>query len=529
MLKIEELVNGNDMLSIIFRDSLLKIGQLSTDHIFSTPDIASFKADIVPKIINPLTQFTDCKIRIKDFNRLSINIIFLIKEASLRGLQRVVEKREAGDVKSISFDRNTILKYNQEIDNSNYDIIFKFLSSNRNLNTETVMKMVESGLTKIKPFVNYRIELTMMELLHAYYPTWNPYLRAMIDKAYQFINEEEEKNREKLEVVAQIIENNKYYISNGNEMPKLVELRNKIIFDMKNSYNDMIPKEDIDKFLLDKNNFTIFQVSLIKSEPMYYGNFEGESYKIVVESDSKLLITENTEPLRGFSEKKLAFFREKIKPIVIGEVKIELKARYENYNLVYAFYRRKRNDIFDSIIESGKIQQLKILTNLLELDKADPSYKMYKEPVDKLIKALESAKVNELLLSYFKAHSKGSSFISKLFNLFFSSFRESEFVDTLNADKARASAVTKQLIGTDGRSVKPNETPVQSALNILKRSGELEKARLVLKSGVDDSQKVREILRICKDIGNTNKAHIEKTEKSKADFLVELKHFLEKN
>ena len=85
MLKIEDLLLGTDMLSVVFRDTLLKIGQLSTDYIFSTSDVASLRVDIIPKIIIPIIQFTDVKIRIKDFNRLSFNVVFLLKDSSLRG------------------------------------------------------------------------------------------------------------------------------------------------------------------------------------------------------------------------------------------------------------------------------------------------------------------------------------------------------------------------------------------------------------------------------------------------------------
>lgn len=530
MIKIEELICGTDMLSIIFRDTLMKIGQLSTDHIFSTSDIASLKGDIIPKIINPLTQFTDCRIRIKDFNKLNFNIVFLLKEASLRGIERVVEKQQVRDVGKLSFDRKTLLKYSMEIDKNNYEKIQAFVSVNRKLNTDTILNMVESGAAKLKPFSVYRIERTLLELLASYYPNWKGYFKDFLDKAFDSIALEEAKNRERIEKIAGIIESGKYYLSETKGIPRLVDLRNKIIFDLKNAGDNSLSKEDVDKFLLDKANFQIYQAVVRKAESVYYGNFEGESYKIELGQGDSLMITENTEQIRGFTEKKLSFFREKLKPMIYGDVKVEVKSRYDDYAKVYAFYKRRKNEVIDKVIETGEVNELRIVSEILEFEKNDPVYKMYKEPLTVLIKTLESQKVNEMLLKFFKKHSKGGSLISRIFGMFFSSLKESEFQDILNAEKAKAAAVTNQLIGTDSKGgVKNSETPVQSALKILKSSGQINNARLIINSQADDSTKVREILRICRDIGNTNKAHIERTDKNKRDFLNELTKFLRNN
>ena len=132
--------------------------------------------------------------------------------------------------------------------------------------------------------------------------------------------------------------------------------------------------------------------------------------------------------------------------------------------------------------------------------------------------------LNELLLKSFKQHSQGSSFISKIFGLFFSSFKESEFVAMLNADKQRANSLTKQVLGVDtSRPRKPVETPVQSALKILKRSGQLQKASEILYSRSDEGLKVKEILRMYWILGLLIK-RISKNDKAIHEFLQELKN-----
>ncbi|MEE1290012.1 MAG: hypothetical protein UHW86_03150, partial [Spirochaetota bacterium] len=94
MLKLEDLFYGSDLVANIFKKSLLKIGQYSTDYIFSINELSSLHTEVFQRLIDPLMQFSDCKIRIKDFNKLSFNYIFLLKDASLRGCMRFLEARK---------------------------------------------------------------------------------------------------------------------------------------------------------------------------------------------------------------------------------------------------------------------------------------------------------------------------------------------------------------------------------------------------------------------------------------------------
>ena len=80
MLKLEDLFFGSDLVANVFKKSLLKIGQFSTDYIFSINDLNALHGEIFQKLIDPLMQFCDCKIRIKDFNKLTFIYIFILKD-----------------------------------------------------------------------------------------------------------------------------------------------------------------------------------------------------------------------------------------------------------------------------------------------------------------------------------------------------------------------------------------------------------------------------------------------------------------
>ena len=146
MLKLEDLFYGSDLVANVFKKSLLKIGQFSTDYIFSINDLNALHGEIFQKLIDPLMQFCDCKIRIKDFNKLTFNYIFILKDASLRGCMRFLEarrKREEEEalqtnsqvlpVSEIGVTRATLEKYSEEIDRDNYTKVLEFVKKMQNL------------------------------------------------------------------------------------------------------------------------------------------------------------------------------------------------------------------------------------------------------------------------------------------------------------------------------------------------------------------------------------------------------------
>ena len=161
MLKLEDLFYGSDLVANVFKKSLLKIGQFSTDYIFSVSDLNALHGEVFQRLIDPLMQFSDCKIRIKDFNKLSFNYIFLLKEASLRGCMRFLDarrKREEADdnneslphmeMPEIGITRATLEKYVEEIDRDNYVKVLEFVKRNAKLDSATIMKMVDAGVSR---------------------------------------------------------------------------------------------------------------------------------------------------------------------------------------------------------------------------------------------------------------------------------------------------------------------------------------------------------------------------------------------
>lgn len=535
MLKLEGLFYGSDLVANVFKKSLLKIGQFSTDYIFSVSDLNALHGEVFQRLIDPLMQFSDCKIRIKDFNKLSFNYIFLLKEASLRGCMRFLDarrKREEADdnneslphmeMPEIGITRATLEKYVEEIDRDNYVKVLEFVKRNAKLDSATIMKMVDAGVTKQHPFIHNKINILTSEMLNRYVPNWHPYLQKLIDKAFEEVASEKEARERKREELGLILETGKGYMK-GKAIPKLMELRQRLLLDLSAAGKAEVAKEDVDKFLLNKNEFQIFQVTKKAVDKKFYGTFEGEAYHIDISDFPNIKITENSEDVFTLNEKKINFLRSKLKTMISPEISVEMKSKYENYNNVYVLYKKKRTEIFDTIIEQRDPEGLKLILAILDLDIKDPLVKTYYAPVEKLQSSIEQVKIDEMLLDFVQSQKDNVGFFAKLFGMFFSSSKENDLKNSVLKEKTKIAAVTKSLTSVSfSDSLANHQTPVQSAIGILKAANHDNDIRDILRMSIDNSEKVARILKLSQDIGNTNKAYIGKSEKTKAEFLEEL-------
>ena len=535
MLKLEDLFYGSDLVANVFKKSLLKIGQFSTDYIFSVSDLNALHGEVFQRLIDPLMQFSDCKIRIKDFNKLSFNYIFLLKEASLRGCMRFLDarrKREESDgnneslphmeMPEIGITRATLEKYVEEIDRDNYVKVLEFVKRNAKLDSATIMKMVDAGVTKQHPFIHNKINILTSEMLNRYVPNWHPYLQKLIDKAFEEVASEKEARERKREELGLILETGKGYMK-GKAIPKLMELRQRLLLDLSAAGKAEVAKEDVDKFLLNKNEFQIFQVTKKAVDKKFYGTFEGEAYHIDISDFPNIKITENSEDVFTLNEKKINFLRSKLKTMISPEISVEMKSKYENYNNVYVLYKKKRTEIFDTIIEQRDPEGLKLILAILDLDIKDPLVKTYYAPVEKLQSSIEQVKIDEMLLDFVQSQKDNVGFFAKLFGMFFSSSKENDLKNSVLKEKTKIAAVTKSLTSVSfSDSLANHQTPVQSAIGILKAANHDDDIRDILRMSIDNSEKVARILKLSQDIGNTNKAYIGKSEKTKAEFLEEL-------
>lgn len=535
MLKLEDLFYGSDLVANVFKKSLLKIGQFSTDYIFSVSDLNALHGEVFQRLIDPLMQFSDCKIRIKDFNKLSFNYIFLLKDASLRGCMRFLDarrKREESDANNeslphmempeIGITRATLEKYVEEIDRDNYVKVLEFVKRNAKLDSATIMKMVDAGVTKQHPFIHNKINILTSEMLNRYVPNWHPYLQKLIDKAFEEVASEKEARERKREELGLILETGKGYMK-GKAIPKLMELRQRLLLDLSAAGKAEVAKEDVDKFLLNKNEFQIFQVTKKAVDKKFYGTFEGEAYHIDISDFPNIKITENSEDVFTLNEKKINFLRSKLKTMISPEISVEMKSKYENYNNVYVLYKKKRTEIFDTIIEQRDPEGLKLILAILDLDIKDPLVKTYYAPVEKLQSSIEQVKIDEMLLDFVQSQKDNVGFFAKLFGMFFSSSKENDLKNSVLKEKTKIAAVTKSLTSVSfSDSLANHQTPVQSAIGILKAANHDNDIRDILRMSIDNSEKVARILKLSQDIGNTNKAYIGKSEKTKAEFLEEL-------
>lgn len=531
MLKLEDLFYSSDIMAHVFRNCLLKTGQFSTDYIFSVNDLNFLHGEIFQKVINPLMQFCDCKIRIKDFNKLSFNYVFLLKESSLRGCMRIIEAHKKKEEENenmpgsenfeISVTRAILEKYVEEIDRNNYANVSDFVKKNAKLDSNTIMKIIDAGTAKLHPFVYNKINISANEMLTRYVQNWRAYLQGLVDKAFNEVAMEKEMHQKKCEELEHVLETGKCYMKE-KAIPKLIDLRHRLLLDLSAAGKNEITKEDVDKFLLNKNEFQIFQVTKTTVDKKFYGTFEGEAYHIDISDSQNIRITENAESSFLINEKKINFLRSKIKAMISPEVSVEVKSKYENYNNVYILYKRKRTEIFDTIVEQRNLEGLKLILSILDIDLKDPLVKTYYGPVEKLKNSIEQVEVDELLLEFVKTQKENVGFFAKLFGMFFSSSKENELKNNILKEKMKVTTVTKSLTSVNFSDPSNVQTPVQSAIGILKSSGYDDEIRSILRMGINDNEKVVKILRLSQDIGNTNKAYIGKSEKTKAEFLEEL-------
>lgn len=531
MLKLEDLFYGSDLMAHVFRSCLLKTGQFSTDYIFSVNDLSSLHGEIFQKVIDPLMQFCDCKIRIKDFNKLHFNYVFLLKEGSLRGCMRIVEARKKKEEENenmsnadnfeISVTRAILEKYTEEIDRDNYAKVSEFVKKNAKLDSDTIMKIIDAGTTKQHPFVYNKINISTNEMLTRYVQNWRTYLQGLVDKAFSEVAKDKEVREKKREELELVLETGKCYMKEKT-IPKLMDLRQRLLLDLGTAGKNEITKEDVDKFLLNKNEFQIFQMTKAAVDKKFYGTFEGDSYHIDISDLQNIKITENAASSFSMNEKKMNFLRSKIKAMISPEISVEVKNKYENYNNVYILYKRKRTEIFDTIIEQRDFEGLKMILSILDIDLKDPLIKTYYGPVEKLVKSIEQVKVDELLFEFVKTQKENAGFFAKLFGMFFSSSKENELKNNILKEKMKITTAVKSFTAVNISDSSNVRTPVQSAIDILKVSGYDDEIRSILRSRIDSSEKVVKILGLSQDIGNSNKAYIGKSEKTKAEFLEEL-------
>ena len=209
--------------------------------------------------------------------------------------------------------------------------------------------------------------------------------------------------------------------------------------------------------------------------------------------------------------------------MISPEISVEVRNKYENYNNVYVLYKKKRSEIFDSIVDRRDLEGLKLVLAILDLDIKDPLVKTYYGPVENLKESIEQVQIDEMLLDFIKTQKENVGFFAKLFGMFFSSSKENELKNSVLKEKTKIASVTRSLTSVSlSDSAGNHQTPVQSAIGILKAAGHDDDIRLILKMPVDNSEKVARILRLSQDIGNTNKAYIGKSERTKAEFLEEL-------
>ncbi|MEE1290378.1 MAG: hypothetical protein UHW86_05030, partial [Spirochaetota bacterium] len=310
-------------------------------------------------------------------------------------------------------------KYAQEIDRDNYVKVLEFVKKNAKLDSQTVMKMVEAGTAKQHPFIHHKINMLASEILTRYVPNWCAYLQSLVDKAFGEVAAEKEMRDRKREEIGLVLETAKGYMK-GKAIPKLMELRQRLLLDLSAAGKTDVTKEDVDKFLLNKNEFQIFQVTKKPVDKKFYGTFDGEAYHIDISDLSNVKITENSENVFALNEKKINFLRSKIKSMISSEISVEVRNKYENYNNVYVLYKKKRSEIFDSIVDRRDLEGLKLVLAILDLDIKDPLVKTYYGPVENLKESIEQVQIDEMLLDFIKTQKENVGFFAKLFGMFFS-------------------------------------------------------------------------------------------------------------
>ncbi|MCG8571051.1 MAG: hypothetical protein MJB14_13000, partial [Spirochaetes bacterium] len=309
MIILDDLLARDDDMSYLFKYAIVKTGQATTDSLFNFKAISKLKDDLFTKILKPLLQFTDCYIRIKDFRRLDFCFVYLLKEPTQRGIERKIEENssKAYNLEGI-VDRKTLLKFAQEIEQSNFVQMFKYLKDGSyKLETDEILDKTEVTIQKFLPFKNQNISLSTYELFELFFPNWKDYFRKLIEKTKKEIEVKiQEMKKKKAILNEEIIASKIYWNKDQKRFPLYYEISKKVEMALQEHLAEKFHKSEVEKFFQNRDNFFCMKLTQEEKINELKGTFQGNSYQFFLNNNG-LQILENGNTVSMVNEEKLQY------------------------------------------------------------------------------------------------------------------------------------------------------------------------------------------------------------------------------
>jgi hypothetical protein len=146
MTQIERILYESSLISDAFKKMMWKTGQISLDAIYSAPKLAELHEDIFPQLVDQFLNFSRIKIRIKNFERKSFNIVLVFKETALWEIQKILEKlpKYTTVLGSFKITKETLDTYEREINDNNKKKIQEYIKSHPNKDAKTIIDEMET-------------------------------------------------------------------------------------------------------------------------------------------------------------------------------------------------------------------------------------------------------------------------------------------------------------------------------------------------------------------------------------------------
>lgn len=544
MIDFGDLLKRNDFQSVVFKEFLLKTGQISTEVIFSSE---LFKSDVSYNrdkcfliLIKPLLDYCDSFVRLKDINSASINFIFLLKEDKIEEIKSALQKfySEKFELSSLP-TTDQIKKFKNEINESN---IIKFIAYFRNTNNTIspidLIKDIEFRMKNIRPYESNKITLDLYNIARIIAPNWNAYLQHIVSYAKNKTTEDKKIKTKKSNVIKDIIIEKKFYWDFvKNSYPLYRDVISNAYKDLFSNSEEEINKTDIVNFFKSSPDFIIFKIKKeTLNPPEINDKFMGSNYKIFKIDDNNIDILENSRQVKILSSEKTEFLRKKIRNLLIPSIDIIIKDNFKEdvySDDTYICFRENLSEQIEEAVKSKKHQNIRISEKLLKSEEFKDLKNFYEITLDNMAEILEYIVLEKAILDYIKRQKQYMNFFYALLNSIFSKWNESNFnkqiASQINKLNQIANVTEKIKSTTDSSQQSRNASdynPVQTAINIVKSNLLKSEIKSILSKDTSLNDKLIEILNLYDDIGATNKAIIAKTDRSRDEFFTKLKEIL---
>jgi len=356
---IDDLLKRNDFNSIIFKEFIIKTGQISTEIIFTSNLFKSYISYHKEKsfliLLKPLLDYCDVLIKIKDIEKLDFNFVFVIKEEDLTSIKNILEQDKDKYKINIPIDKENIQKYKKEINEQNAALFFKYYQkSSKILEPLELVKQIEEKSKTIIPFSNLKINLDLYNIARIIFPDWTQYLLKIVTFAKDKFIETTQTKKKKYDIIYSIIEGKEIFWDKENsKIPLYTDMISLIFKEAFQIEDSNISKTDIENFFKENNNFIFAKIKSIKKSNVIEENFQNNSYRIIIEDDQSFLIYENNKELTIITQNKTDFLRKKIKQMIIPQINFDFNLKENNYSDdVYIIYKNRFPDIIEKIISS---------------------------------------------------------------------------------------------------------------------------------------------------------------------------------